>query len=85
MGEGSNLRYDVDIYELPGVPWVSYFEPTTGVAIHGTYWHNNFGVTMSHGCINMRSEDAKWIYRWCTPSPQETKKNNVYHTPVLVY
>ena len=85
MGDGSIARFDVEAYELPGVPWVSYFEPNSGVAIHGTYWHNNFGVTMSHGCINMRSEDAKWIYRWSTPTPQETKVNTVYHTPVLVY
>ena len=85
MGDGSIARFDVEAYELPGVPWVSYFEPTTGVAIHGTYWHNNFGVTMSHGCINMRSEDAKWIYRWSTPTPQDIKVNTVFHTPVLVY
>ena len=68
MGDGT-LRNDAQAYELPGVPWVSYFEPTTGVAIHGTYWHNNFGRVMSHGCVNMRSEDAKWIYRWSTPYP----------------
>ena len=65
MGDGT-LRSDAEAYELPGVPWVSYFEPTTGVAIHGTYWHNNFGVTMSHGCVNMKPDDAKWIYRWTT-------------------
>lgn len=83
MGDGT-LRSDAEAYELPGVPWVSYFDPTKGVAIHGTYWHNNFGVTMSHGCINMRSEDAKWIYRWCTTySPKSD--NNTYRTPVLVY
>ncbi len=83
MGDGT-LRSDAEAYELPGVPWVSYFEPNTGVAIHGTYWHNNFGVTMSHGCVNMRSEDAKWIYRWCTPFPGETELKNVFHTPVIV-
>lgn len=85
MGDGSIARFDVEAYELPGVPWVSYFEPTTGVAIHGTYWHNNFGMTMSHGCINMRSEDAKWIYRWSTPTPQDKKVQTAFHTPVLVY
>jgi hypothetical protein len=83
MGDGT-LKSDADAYELPGVPWVSYFEPTTGVAIHGTYWHNNYGVTMSHGCINMRSEEAKWIYRWCTPTPQDAKPHLSFHTPVLV-
>ena len=67
MGDGT-LRSDAEAYELPGVPWVSYFE-INGYAIHGTYWHNNFGVTMSHGCVNMQSEDAKWIYRWSTPHP----------------
>ena len=83
MGDGT-LRSDAEAYELPGVPWVSYFA-MEGYAIHGTYWHNNFGVTMSHGCINMRPEDAKWVYRWCSPSPQEKDENNTFHTPVTVY
>lgn len=52
--------------EYPGVPWVSTFV-STGVAFHGTYWHNNFGTRMSSGCINLRNEDANWIYRWTTP------------------
>ena len=47
-------------YDLPGVPWVSYFY--AGYAIHGTYWHNNFGTPMSHGCVNMTTPDAKWFY-----------------------
>lgn len=83
MGDGT-LRSDAEAYELPGVPWVSYFA-VEGYAIHGTYWHNNFGVTMSHGCINMRSQDAKWIYRWCSPYPQEPDENRAYKTPVLIY
>jgi lipoprotein-anchoring transpeptidase ErfK/SrfK len=81
MGDGT-IRSDVEAYELPGVPWVSYFESSTGVAIHGTYWHNNYGVTMSHGCVNMRSEDAKWVYRWTLPQPNTPV---TYRTPVLVY
>ncbi len=85
MGDGT-LRSDADAYELPGVPWVSYFEASTGVAIHGTYWHNNFGITMSHGCINMRSEDAKWIYRWTTPAATiKDQETEIYRTPVIVY
>ena len=39
-----------------------------GQAFHGTYWHENFGAPMSHGCINMRTSEAKWIYRWTTPA-----------------
>jgi lipoprotein-anchoring transpeptidase ErfK/SrfK len=33
-------------------------------AIHGTYWHNNFGRRMSHGCVNMKTKEAKWLYQW---------------------
>lgn len=55
-------------YTLPGVPWTTFFIYETGVAFHGTYWHGNFGHKMSHGCVNMRNEDAKWLFRWTTPS-----------------
>lgn len=65
MGEG-NLTSDLEAYELPGVPWVSFFH-SDGIGCHGTYWHDNFGSWMSHGCVNMRNEDAKWVYRWSTP------------------
>jgi hypothetical protein len=70
MGDGQ-LTSDINAYELPGVPWVSFFHET-GVAIHGTYWHDNFGRMMSHGCVNMRNEDARWIYRWTFPSAEHT-------------
>ena len=53
-------------YDLPGVPWISYFTEN-GVSIHGTYWHNNYGRPRSHGCINMTPLAAKWIYRWTQP------------------
>lgn len=53
-------------YDLPGVSWVSLFE-ANGVAIHSTFWHNNFGEQMSHGCVNAAPEDAKWIFRWANP------------------
>ncbi len=66
MGNG-NLFAGIDDYELPGVPWTSFFTGD-GQAFHGTYWHENFGTPMSHGCINMRTEEAKWIFRWSTPS-----------------
>jgi lipoprotein-anchoring transpeptidase ErfK/SrfK len=47
-------------YYLPDVPYVMYFYED--YSIHGTYWHNNFGTPMSHGCVNMRTSDAKWLY-----------------------
>lgn len=53
-------------YDLPGVPWVAYITEE-GVSFHGTYWHNDFGVPRSHGCINMTIDAAKWLYRWTNP------------------
>ncbi|MFC2025675.1 L,D-transpeptidase family protein [Chloroflexota bacterium] len=54
-------------FSLPGVPWTCFFASPGGYAFHGTYWHDNFGLQMSHGCVNMRNEDAKWLFRWTTP------------------
>jgi len=54
-------------FTLPGVPWTCFFASPGGYALHGTYWHNNFGLQMSHGCVNMRNQDAKWLFRWSTP------------------
>ncbi|MBI5619492.1 L,D-transpeptidase, partial [Candidatus Gottesmanbacteria bacterium] len=58
-------------YYLPDVPYVMYFY--LGYAIHGTYWHNNFGHPMSHGCVNMRIEDAKTLFEWSSPQVTDTK------------
>lgn len=49
-------------YHLRDVPYVMYFSGDYG--IHGTYWHNNFGMPMSHGCVNMNTEDAEWLFKW---------------------
>ena len=49
-------------YYLPNVPYIMNFYG--GYAIHGTYWHNNFGWPMSHGCVNMKIGDAQWVYNW---------------------
>jgi lipoprotein-anchoring transpeptidase ErfK/SrfK len=54
-------------YDLPGVPWVCYFT-WEGHALHGVYWHNNFGRPSSHGCVNLKPADAKWLFRWTVPS-----------------
>jgi lipoprotein-anchoring transpeptidase ErfK/SrfK len=51
---------------LPGVPWVMYFAEG-GYALHGAYWHNNFGAPMSRGCVNIRPDIAQWLFRWTTP------------------
>jgi len=51
-------------YSLPNVPWVMYFYKDYG--FHGTYWHNNFGTPMSHGCVNLTIPDAEWLYNWAS-------------------
>jgi hypothetical protein len=51
-----------DFYDLPNVPFVMYFYHDFG--LHGAYWHNNFGHTMSHGCVNMRQIDAEILFNW---------------------
>jgi lipoprotein-anchoring transpeptidase ErfK/SrfK len=62
-GEGA------DAYDLPNVPYVMYFYHDFG--LHGAYWHDNFGHAMSHGCVNMRSVDAKVLFDWADgPSGQ---------------
>jgi LysM repeat protein len=58
-------------YDLPNVPYVMYFYK--GYGLHGTYWHNNFGTPMSHGCVNMPTPEAEWAYNWSS-----------YGTPVIV-
>lgn len=84
MGNG-NLFADADDYELPGVPWTSFFT-TQGHAFHGTYWHQNFGTPMSHGCINMRTEEAKWLFRWALPKHDVHQyTNRGYGTLVQIY
>jgi lipoprotein-anchoring transpeptidase ErfK/SrfK len=71
--------------ELYGVPWVSYFT-NTGIAFHGTYWHNEFTYPHSYGCINLPIEAAMWIYRWSQPivPPAERTYVSNHGTPVKV-
>ena len=84
MGDG-RLTGNLEAYELPGVPWVSYFT-STGVAFHGTYWHSDYGRPRSHGCINMRPEEALWIFRWSTPpSESDLRLKTGYGTKIFVY
>ena len=52
-----------EYYNVPDVPSVLYFT-NSGHALHGTYWHNNFGTPMSHGCVNLPLDVAAWLYRW---------------------
>lgn len=70
--EGGN-KADNTYYYLPNVPYVMFFyndkiAKARGFALHGTYWHNNFGHPMSHGCVNMRTENVAQLYAWAGPS-----------------
>lgn len=59
-------------YNLPNVPYVVYFYK--GYAIHGAYWHNNFGQPMSHGCVNLAVDNAALIYKFID-----------YDTPITIF
>lgn len=83
MGNGE-VTGEIEAYELPGVPWTTFFAPH-GVALHGTFWHTNFGMMMSHGCVNLRTEEAKWLFRWTTPVVNpDTWEQTGYGTLVVV-
>jgi len=53
-------------YDLPGIGWTTLFS-SNGVAVHSTFWHNSYGIPRSHGCVNARPEDARWVFRWTMP------------------
>lgn len=59
-------------YYLPNVPFVMFFyndevPMSKGYSLHGTYWHDNFGTPMSHGCINMKTEEVEQLFYWAQP------------------
>lgn len=70
--EGGNKAINT-YYYLPNVPYVMFFAndkvaASRGFSLHGTYWHSNFGHPMSHGCVNMKTEEAAIIYEWSRPN-----------------
>lgn len=58
------------------VPWVMYYEPDDGLAIHSAYWHYGFGRPMSHGCVNLTPADAHWLFEWSVPRslPEDSER-----------
>ena len=82
LGEHTTWRKSISIhmsggttgtgYDTPAVSWSTLFSGD-GYAIHAAFWHNNFGVPRSHGCVNCLPEDAKWIFRWATPQNSLTQ------------
>jgi hypothetical protein len=55
----------VDSYDLRDVPYIQYFHE--GYALHGAFWHNDFGKPRSHGCVNLAPADAAWLFEWTDP------------------
>lgn len=89
-GSKANNTY----YYLANVPYVMYFgndeiAPSRGFGIHGTYWHDNFGHPMSHGCINMKTEEAALLFNWAQPDLGEAKSGRATEenpgTQVIIY
>ncbi|MCA9577651.1 MAG: L,D-transpeptidase [Sandaracinaceae bacterium] len=65
-----NLAAADTAYSIEDVPWTMYFEGN--YALHGAFWHSNFGRVRSHGCVNLAPTDARWIFRWSTPTLPES-------------
>jgi lipoprotein-anchoring transpeptidase ErfK/SrfK len=81
-------------YDLPNVPYTMFFSNNEvpswrGFGIHGTYWHSNFGRPMSHGCINMKTEEVEKLYYWAEPvlgdKPSLRATDDNPGTPVIIY
>lgn len=49
-------------YDVPNVPYTMYYH--RGYALHGAYWHRKFGTPVSHGCVNLAVNHAKWLFNW---------------------
>jgi lipoprotein-anchoring transpeptidase ErfK/SrfK len=67
-------------WDVSGVAWTTLFT-SNGVAVHSTYWHNNYGVPMSRGCVNALPEDAKWVFRWTLPQVDYDPGNLIVEWP----
>lgn len=81
-------------YYLPNVPFVMFFSndeiaPGRGFSLHGTYWHDNFGHPMSHGCVNMKTEEAEKIFYWSEPDIGDSKSGRADEdhpgTEIVIY
>jgi lipoprotein-anchoring transpeptidase ErfK/SrfK len=81
-------------YYLPNVPYTMFFynneiPQTRGYGIHGTYWHDNFGHTMSHGCVNMKTEEVEKLYYWTNPIVDFDESKAATHddpgTTIVIY
>lgn len=61
------MRLRQGAFRVENVDWVMYYDMENGIAIHTAYWHQDFGQPVSHGCVNLPLEDARWVYEWTHP------------------
>ena len=57
-------RMQGEDYDVPNVPYAMYYQGN--YAIHGAYWHRKFGTPISHGCVNIAPDHAKWLFQWAS-------------------
>jgi hypothetical protein len=62
MRNNKSIIWQARTMTVPAVPYVLFYDGD--FAVHGAYWHNDFGTPVSHGCINLRVEDARWLFDW---------------------
>jgi hypothetical protein len=60
------LAGTTDAYSIEDVPWTMYFQGS--YALHAAFWHDRFGSSRSHGCVNLSPADARWLFEWSTPT-----------------
>jgi lipoprotein-anchoring transpeptidase ErfK/SrfK len=80
MVGGAASDEDSDYYNLAGVPFVCYIHKDW-VAIHGTFWHNDYGQVHSHGCINVPPYASRWVWRWSAPIVEGLDLERFYVRP----
>jgi lipoprotein-anchoring transpeptidase ErfK/SrfK len=61
------MRLRMGRQRVEDVQWVMYYDRDKSIAIHSAYWHREFGTPKSHGCVNLPTEDARWVYEWSEP------------------
>ncbi len=66
------MRLRMGRVRVEDVQWVMYYDQDDAIAIHSAYWHREFGEPRSHGCVNVPTQDAKWLYEWTLPRVGET-------------
>ena len=52
---------------MEDVPYVQFFDKA--IALHGVFWHDDFGHVRSHGCVNLAPRDAARLFALHEPPP----------------